>query len=129
MASVKSFNELNCYIESRHLHKEAWLIINQECCKKSYRFNQQFISSIASVMNNIAEGFGRGGRKEFINFLVYACGSISEFESQLDQALDCNFIEDDQFQDLRNKSIKISIKLNNLISYLKKSELTGRTRT
>ena len=48
-------------------------------------------------MDNIAEGFDDGSVREFIRFLGYSQRSCGEVQSQLYRALDCEYIEKDQF--------------------------------
>ncbi len=51
-------------------------------------------------MDNIAEGFDRGSRLEFINFLTIARGSAGEVKSQLYRALDRKYISQNKFAEL-----------------------------
>jgi four helix bundle protein len=51
-------------------------------------------------MSNIAEGFERGGRSEFHQFLVIAKGSCAELRSQLYVGLDAEYIDTGTFQSL-----------------------------
>ena len=48
-------------------------------------------------MDNIAEGFDDGSTKEFIRFLGYSQRSCGEIQSQLYRAIDCNYIDQPQF--------------------------------
>jgi four helix bundle protein len=76
-------------------------------------------------MSNIAEGFDRGGNKEFIQFLSIARGSTAEVRSQLYVALDAGYIGRDQFDALRGRSEEITRLIGGLIRHLRRSSYKG----
>jgi len=71
MAHYTTFEDLQIYQLSRELCQEIWKIIIESPLGKDYKLREQINGSSGSVMDNIAEGFGRGGNKEFINFRVF----------------------------------------------------------
>lgn len=76
-------------------------------------------------MPNIAEGFGRGGNKEFIQFLSTAKGSASEVQTQLYVALDAEYITKERFQQLYDLAQSSGKLIGGFIRYLQKSEHKG----
>ena len=76
-------------------------------------------------MDNIAEGFGRGGNLEFHNFLSYSKGSASELKSQLFRCYDKNFITEEQFKDLSADCELVENKIGAFMHYLRNSDLKG----
>jgi len=86
--TFSNFEEIRAWQKARTLAREVYYLTRTESFKHQYHISDQMKRSSGSVMDNIAEGFDRGGRKEFIHFLSISKGSISELRSQLYRALD-----------------------------------------
>ncbi len=76
-------------------------------------------------MSNIAEGFERGGDKEFAQFIALAKGSSAEVRSQLHVALDQGYIDQETFDRLSKLTLDINRMLTGLMKYLRNSEYKG----
>jgi four helix bundle protein len=83
MASFKCFEEIIAWQKARIFCKRVRTLVQADPFSKDFRLKDQINGSSGSIMDNIAEGFGRGGSKEFITFLSYARGSSDEARSQL----------------------------------------------
>jgi len=83
MATIKRFEDLQIWEISRRLCKDVFALTNKGLFLKDFKFRDQIRSSAGSVMDNIAEGFERSSRPEFVNFLSIAKGSAGETRSQL----------------------------------------------
>jgi four helix bundle protein len=88
---------LPCWQKARELCRAVFDLINQKEFRKDFSLKNQIWAASGSVMDNIAEGFGDGSTREFIRFLGYSQRSSSEVQSQLYRALDCKYINQDQF--------------------------------
>lgn len=125
MATIEKFEEIISWQEARVLNKNVGRLIDEERFKKNFRLIAQIEGSAGSIMDNIAEGFERGGNKEFIQFLYIAKASCGEFRSQLYRALDREYINDVEFESLSIHAKKISMLVQKLINYLHESEIKG----
>jgi four helix bundle protein len=126
MGKVSCFEDLEVWIKSREFAKLIHEISSKGTFSKDYSLKDQINRSSGSIMDNIAEGFERGGNKEFIQFLFISKGSSGETRSQLYRALDKNHIEQSEFDFLKNKSIEISSQLSGFIKYFKELRHEGR---
>ena len=125
MATIKSFEDIESWKKAREVCKILGRYIDEGKFKKSFRLVNQIEGSSGSIMDNIAEGFERGTRAEFITFLGYSKGSCGELRSQLYRAFDRNYISEKEFEDLKIFVLQISGLIQNFISYLQKSEVAG----
>ncbi len=126
MATVTKFEELEVWQLARELVSEIFEVFsNSEQFFRDYKLKDQINGSSGSVMDNIAEGFERGGRNEFINFLTFSKGSAGEVKSQLYRALDRKYITKEQFDHLYNKADIIGKKTGAFINYLNTSSHKG----
>ncbi len=72
-------------------------------------------------MANIAEGFHRAGRRDFMKFLNYSRASIAETASHCYVALDQGYIDESEMVAVNNHANIIWKKVNSFISYLSKT--------
>jgi len=98
--NYKRFEELPCWNQARELCQKVFEIINQVKFREDLSLRDQLWRVAGSTMDNIAEGFDDGSTREFIRFLGYSQRSCSEVQSQLYRALDCNYITQNQFNEM-----------------------------
>jgi len=121
---AKRFEDLIFWQKSRDLTKLIYTYSRKGELKKDYGFKDQIQRSSVSIMANIAEGFGRGGNNEFIQFLFVAKGSLAEVQSLLYVASDLDYITALEF----NKAFCITEEIARLInSFIKSMKSGGNT--
>lgn len=125
MATVTKFEDLEAWQLCRELSRKVFEFSERLPFSKDYALKDQINRSSGSAMDNIAEGFGRGGRNEFVNFLSFTCGSLTEVKSQLHRALDRNYITQQEFDEAYELADKAYNKTGSFIQYLNKSSLSG----
>ena len=125
MSAVRDFEELAIFQKARELSKKIYPVTNKDGFKSDYRFVQQIRAAAGSIMDNIAEGFERGGNKEFLNFLYIAKGSCGEVRSQLIRANDVGYLTEEEYNELYTECRKLSTSIMNFIKEIKASDITG----
>jgi len=125
MATFSSFQDIKAWQKARELVNEIYAISKKPAFFRDIGLREQIRRASVSVMSNIAEGFERDGKKEFIQFLSIAKGSCGETRSLLFAALDQQYIDENTFNNLYSLAEDIGKLIGGLMNYLKGSALAG----
>lgn len=125
MTGFKSFEDIESWKIARRLANEILVISGHGNFAKDFVLRDQMRRASISALSNIAEGFERDGNAEFIQFLSIAKGSVGEIRAQTYLALDCQYIDQEQFDRLHAMATDLSRKLAALMAYLRNSGMKG----
>jgi 2-aminomuconate deaminase len=125
MGTIRRFEDLEIWQIARQLNKEIIELTRTSELKRDFGLKDQIMRSSESVMNNIAEGFGRASRLEFIQFLSISRGSANELKSQLIQSFDKKYCNENKFKNLITETEKLNNKTAAFINYLNYSSYKG----
>ena len=125
MATIERFEDIESWRIARQLCKKINDLIYDGRFQRNYSLINQVQASSGSIMDNIAEGFERGTKAEFIMFLGYAKGSCGELRSQLYRTLDFDFLSQIEFNELMIMTESISRLLQKFIRYLQATNVAG----
>ena len=133
MPSFRKIEDIGAWQKARALTRDIYSASNTGLFARDFGLRDQIRRASVSIMSNIAEGFERGGAKEFAHFLVMAKGSTGELRAQLHVALDQNYIDKEEFDRLTSSANETARMINGLITYLRgttvKSAKHGSSRT
>jgi len=122
---INRFEDLVAWQKARLLSKAIYDITRLKSFFDDPDLKRQLRRASGSVMDNIAEGFGRSGRGEFVQFLGIAKGSVTEVKSQLYRSIDNQYIVQTDFDLFYEQADEVSRIIDGLISYLNKSDVKG----
>ena len=125
MATIKRFTDIVAWQKSREMVKRIYELTRREPFSRDWGLKDQIQRASVSICSNIAEGFERSGEKEFVNFLWIAKGSVGEVASQLYNAKDCGYVDEEDFISLQEDLKLLSAMLYSLIRSMKTSSLKG----
>jgi four helix bundle protein len=125
MGTFRKFEDITAWQKAGELTKLVYEITKDGSFLKDFGLKDQIRRAAVSMMSNIAEGFDRGGRKEFIQFLSIAKGSTGEVKNQLYIALDQNYITKDLFDKTFFLAEEVNRLIFSLIKYLGNTEIKG----
>ena len=93
MARIEKFEDIEAWQRARQLAKAVYAVTSEGKFAHDFGLRDQIQRAAVSVMSNIAEGFERGGVREFIQFLFIAKGSTAEVQAQTYMAPDVGYIK------------------------------------
>ena len=117
--AIKTFEDLLVWQKGIELSKEMYLLTKKPDFSKDFPLRDQIRRAVISIPTNIAEGYERASRKEYIHFLNIAKGSAGELRSLLRLALEIGYIDHATHENLRNRVLDLSRYLSNLIKSLR----------
>lgn len=98
---VERFEDLIAWQKARALTKTIYEVTRTGPFSADRGLAGQIQRASVSIMSNVAEGYERGGRAEFHQFLTIAKASCAETQSLLYVALDADYIDEPTVQRLR----------------------------
>jgi four helix bundle protein len=122
---IKQFEDLESWKKARQLTNTVYKATGTGRFNQDFALKDQIRRASISILSNFAEGFERGGDKEFLQFLAVAKGSCGEVRAQLYIAADQGYLSQELFVRLTSNAKEISRLLSGLMKYLSESELKG----
>ena len=104
---ISRFEDLIAWQKARTLTRQIYVISRKGNFGNDRALASQIQRASTSIMSNIAEGFDRGGNREFHHFLVIAKGSCAEVRSQLYIAFDAGYLDQSEFNDLLQRAEEV----------------------
>jgi four helix bundle protein len=126
MATIRRFEDLECWQEARRFVRIIYEIVKSEQFKKDFELVGQIKRSAISSMANIAEGFHRHSTRDFMRFLDYSRASVAETLSHCYVAIDQQYISEDEMNKIKQQADILWKRVNNFISYLRKSKSASK---
>jgi four helix bundle protein len=118
MATIKTFEDLECWQEARKFVGIIYRLTQNEYFKKDFELVKQARGSAISSMANIAEGFHRNSTRDFLKFLDYSRASVAETVSHCYIAFDQQYISRSEMEAVKKQADIVGKKVNNFIAYL-----------
>lgn len=123
--AAESFEDLHIYHRSRELVNAIYEATRNDGFKRDFGLVDQIRRAGVSIMSNIAEGFERGSKTEFIQFLYIAKASCGEVRAQLQIAQDQQYIGNSSYNQLHDLCRQIGGMISNFIAHLQKTDYQG----
>lgn len=112
---IHSFTDLNAWKYAHELVLDIYKITKDFPKEEIFGLVSQMRRSAVSVSSNIAEGFSRNTFKDKAQFYSIAQGSLTELQNQLLISRDIVYSNNEEFEDLSQKTVLIHKLINGLI--------------
>jgi len=120
--SISKFEDIVAWQRAREIVKDIYKLTGSQGFHHDFTLRDQMRRSALSIMANIAEGFHRWNRKDFLRFLQMSLASACETRSHCHVALDLGYISNSEFENMTN-SLDDTVRLiTALMNALRKKE-------
>ncbi len=119
---VECFEDLIIWQKAVEFAKDIYIVTERDGMRTDFGLKNQMRTASISISSNIAEGFERRSRSEYLNFLNIAKASAGEVRSQLYLAKEVGYLADDEHLVLREKARFLSGSIWNHMKSIRASE-------
>jgi four helix bundle protein len=119
MSKIETYKDLKVWQLGIKIVEMTYLMSQKFPDDERFGLTSQIRRCSVSVPSNIAEGFGRGYSKHYVNFLKISRGSLFELETQFYLAFQLNFIKEEDYNQINDLVVEEGKMINSLISKLK----------
>ena len=116
--SYDDFTEMPVWQMAEKVVEDVYKLTESLPKREDYALCSQLRSAAVSITGNIAEAFGRGHKKDKINFYYYARGSAYEVRSHLLSGIKAGYFTMDSIELIQSECKKIVEALNKIIKGL-----------
>ena len=118
---VRNYRQLTVWTMSMDLAESIYALSAKLPAEERFGLVSQIRRAAVSIPSNIAEGAGRFGRKEFLQHLAIARGSLMELETQLALSVRLKMVPRESAVTVWDRCEDVARLLNALISSLRKT--------
>ncbi len=118
---IRSFEDLIVWQKAIEFVKEVYIVTNEGDLKRDFGLRDQMRRAAVSIPTNIAEGFERASRKEYLLFLNIAKGSAGETRSLFRVGLEVSYFKQQTYERLRDQAMTLSRYLSNQMEAIKRA--------
>ena len=126
--TVRKFEDLIAWQKARTLTREVYKATSTGTLAHDYGLRDQVRRAAVSIMSNLAEGFERGGRSEFHQFLSVAKASCAELRSQLYVTMDAQHISQENCLRLLAQAEEVARIIGGLRSAVQRQRDAGKVK-
>ena len=110
-------NDISCYKRALSLSNYVWDIVLTWDWFAKRTVGVQFVTAVDSIPANIAEGFGRYGKKDKIKFYYYSFGSVKESLDWNEKSKTRKLLTKNQYDHILSELQTLPIEIHQLIKF------------
>lgn len=110
-------NDISAYKKALALSNYVWEIVIKWDYFAKNTVGMQFVTAVDSISANIAEGFGRYGKKDKIKFYYYSFGSIKEGLDWNEKSKARKLLNSEQYAHILKELQNLPIEIHQLIKF------------
>lgn len=117
MKNYLKLNDISSYKRAFNLSNYVWDIVIQWDWFSKRTVGAQFTTAIDSISANIAEGFGRYGKKDKVKFYFYSFGSVKESLDWNEKSKIRKLLTPEQYKHILNELQELPREIHQLIKF------------